>query len=135
MRESVPVSRMGDRIEGAFDFVLRRIGFRTAAALAAVLYAAGFAFPLAMHWPTALLVLYSLGGTLFSGIVLFGWYASRLDAAHKRHLVDWTTKLRLLNAEEFEWFVGEIFRREGPLLPVSSLLMPVRMFLCTIVVT
>ena len=84
-----------------------------AAALAAALYAAGLALPLMMHWPTALLVMYSASGTLLAGTVLFGWCALRLDEAHKRHLVDWTTNLRLLNAEEFEWFVGEIFRREG----------------------
>ena len=113
MRETVLVSKSDDRVERAVDVVLRRIGFRAAAALAATFYAAGFALPLAMHWPTLLLVLYSLTGTLLAGVVLFGWYQIRLDAAHKRHLVDWTTNLRLLNAEEFEWFVGEIFRREG----------------------
>ncbi len=31
----------------------------------------------------------------------------------RRNLVDWTTQLRLLTAQEFEWFVGEIFKREG----------------------
>src|SRR5208283_1220279 len=27
--------------------------------------------------------------------------------------VEWTTELRHLNASEFEWLVGELFRREG----------------------
>jgi len=82
-------------------------------ALAATVYAAGFALPLLMHWPTFLLVLDSLCGSLLAAVVLFSWFVVRLEAAQRRHLVDWTTNLRLLTAEEFEWFVGEIFRREG----------------------
>ncbi len=34
-------------------------------------------------------------------------------APDRRHLIEWTTSLRLLGAEEFEWLVGELFRRDG----------------------
>jgi len=33
--------------------------------------------------------------------------------SHRRNLVEWTSDLRLLEAQEFEWFVGEVFRRDG----------------------
>jgi restriction system protein len=36
-----------------------------------------------------------------------------LEARDRRHLIEWTSNLRLLNSEEFEWLVGEVFRREG----------------------
>ncbi|MGH9298668.1 MAG: restriction endonuclease [Acidimicrobiales bacterium] len=103
------MAALGDRAESA----LRRIRFRVAAALAAALYAGGLGIPLTRHWATPLLILYSVIPTLSAGLVLFGWYDVRIEDAHRRHLVDWTTNLRLLDAEEFEWFVGEIFRREG----------------------
>lgn len=45
--------------------------------------------------------------------ILMSWMGTRLQARDRRLLVEWTTNLRLLNAEEFEWFVGEVFRREG----------------------
>ncbi len=48
-----------------------------------------------------------------AGAVGLTWFVVQLERSHRRHLVDWTTNLRLLSAEEFEWFVGEVFRREG----------------------
>jgi hypothetical protein len=35
--------------------------------------------------------------------------AVRVEAGHRRHLVEWTTNLRHLDAAEFEWLVGEVF--------------------------
>lgn len=32
---------------------------------------------------------------------------------YRRHLIEWTSDLRRLDSEEFEWLVGEAFRREG----------------------
>lgn len=106
-----------DHIERAFISFLRFIPFRAAVALSLIFFAGGLAIPLSMRLDAVLLALSALCGTLLAGIVLFGWFLiyleAQLDSAHKRHLVDWTSNLRLLNAEEFEWFVGEIFRREG----------------------
>jgi hypothetical protein len=33
--------------------------------------------------------------------------------AKRRHLVDWTSDLRRLDSDEFEWLACELFRREG----------------------
>lgn len=35
------------------------------------------------------------------------------QAVHRRHLLEWTTHLRVLSATEFERLVGELLRREG----------------------
>jgi HJR/Mrr/RecB family endonuclease len=41
------------------------------------------------------------------------WFVAGVRASQRRLLVEWTSDLHLLNAEEFEWFVGEVFRRDG----------------------
>jgi restriction system protein len=41
---------------------------------------------------------------------LVSWSAQTRD---RRHLIEWTSDLRLLTPEEFEWLVGEVFHREG----------------------
>jgi HJR/Mrr/RecB family endonuclease len=107
------MGKLNDLLEHGFSFFVRRISGRTALLLAVLFYGAGLALPLGFHWPTLLLVLYNLGGTLLGALVLFAWFVVRIEAARRRELVDWTTSLRLLTAEEFEWLVGEIFRREG----------------------
>lgn len=100
-------------LDRAVTFVVRRISGPGALALAAALYVLGVAIPLLLHLPTFCLVTYSFAGTLFGASVLTAWFLVQLEASHRRKLVDWTTSLRLLTAEEFEWLVGEIFRREG----------------------
>ena len=55
----------------------------------------------------------NLTGTSLAAAIILAWLALRIQASHRRHLVEWTSDLRRLNAEEFEWFVGEVFRREG----------------------
>jgi len=42
-----------------------------------------------------------------------GGAAGRCDAGGGKNLLEWTTDLRLLDAKEFEWLVGEVFRRDG----------------------
>lgn len=37
----------------------------------------------------------------------------RRREGNARHLVEWTTDIRLLDSTEFEWLVGELYRREG----------------------
>jgi restriction system protein len=41
------------------------------------------------------------------------WLAIRIQESRRRNLIEWTTDLRRLDAEEFEWLVGEVYRREG----------------------
>jgi hypothetical protein len=66
-----------------------------------------------MRWPTVGLVEANVLGTTLAGVVSLGWLATRVEAARRRNLLEWTTDLRLLSANEFEWLVGETFRREG----------------------
>ena len=94
--------------------VVTRVSGRTAAGLAILLYAVGgLALPLALDWSVLGLVGANLLGTTLAGSVLFGWFVVQVEARDRRHLVEWTTDLRRLTAEEFEWLVGEVFRREG----------------------
>ncbi|MGA8015081.1 MAG: restriction endonuclease, partial [Candidatus Dormiibacterota bacterium] len=41
------------------------------------------------------------------------YLAALIRAAQRRHLLEWTSNLRLLDANEFEWLLYEMFEREG----------------------
>jgi HJR/Mrr/RecB family endonuclease len=41
------------------------------------------------------------------------WLFTQVQSGYRRRLLDWTTDLRRLSAQEFEWIVGEVLRREG----------------------
>jgi hypothetical protein len=73
----------------------------------------GLILPLALHWSTPNLVEANICGTIVASIVSLGWFSAQVEAARRRHLIEWTTSLRNLNPEEFEWLVGETYRREG----------------------
>ena len=108
------MSKLDDFIERALLAAVTRLSDRSVVALAFVLYAGGgLALPLALHWRIWGLVEANVLATLFAGLILLTWLAARVRAGHRRLLVEWTTDLRLLTAEEFEWLVGEVFRREG----------------------
>jgi restriction system protein len=106
------MAEVDDAAERALNALVTRIPGVAVAALVALLYGGGLAFPLAFHWSNAGLVLSTLVGTLLAGLVGLAWFAAQLEARDRRHLVEWTTNLRLLNSEEFEWLVGEVFRRD-----------------------
>ncbi len=79
-----------------------------------VLYAGGgLALPLGLHWRVEFLVEANVLCTFFAALTSLVWFAVRIEAAFRRCLVEWTTELRHLDAAEFEWLVGELFRREG----------------------
>jgi restriction endonuclease Mrr len=59
------------------------------------------------------LVVANVWAATLAGLLGFFWFAIQVRAANARHLVEWTTDLRLLDSAEFEWLVGELFRREG----------------------
>jgi len=93
--------------------VARRSG-RTVAAVALLLYpGAGLAVPLLLRWSVPGLVEANVMGTMLAGVVSIGWLTVQVEARDRRHLVEWTSNLRLLTSAEFEWLVGEVFRREG----------------------
>jgi restriction system protein len=82
--------------------------------LSVVSYAGfGLALPLLLDWPKIWVVVLNLWGTVFAGSLLFGWLFVRLQSRDRRHLLEWTSDLRRLDGQEFEWLVGELFRREG----------------------
>lgn len=94
--------------------VARRSSGRVVTFIAAVLYGGvGLALPLTLGWPVSWLVWANVTGAGLAWTLTIVWIGLRVQAAHRRHLVEWTSDLRRLNAEEFEWFVGEVFRREG----------------------
>ncbi len=108
------MSKPDEFFERILMAVVTRISGRALMALAFLLYAGGgLALPLALDWPVPGLVVANLLGTMLAGLVILAWFAVQLQARDRRHLVEWTTNLRLLTAEEFEWLVGEVFRREG----------------------
>ena len=91
---------------------------RTVVVLALLFYAGGgLALPLALNWPRWGLVEANFLWTMLAGLLIFAWVATQFEASEgrrqRRHLLEWTTDLRRLNSEEFEWLVGEVFRREG----------------------
>lgn len=99
------------------DTLTRTIGrlrAGTALLLGATIYVAlGLALPLTIHAQGALFIPLNVLGAVFGWVVTLSWLFPAMEAADRRHLLDWTTELRLLSAQEFEWLVGEVFRREG----------------------
>jgi restriction system protein len=99
------------------DALTRTIGRLPASAaclLGVVAYAAvGLALPLAMNGGVFILISFNALGVMLGWCVTASWMISAVEAAQRRHLIEWTTNLRLLSAQEFEWIVGEMFRREG----------------------
>jgi hypothetical protein len=96
-----------------FGFVAHLPG-RVVASIAVALYAGvGLALPIGLGWSVPYLVDANFLGTTFAGLVILGWLVVQLQARDRQHLLDWTTELRHLDAEEFEWLVGESFKRDG----------------------
>jgi hypothetical protein len=73
----------------------------------------GLIVPLAFGWPKIFLVETNLLGVVLASAVSIGWLSGQIETGHRRNLLEWTTEFRHLNASEFEWLVGEVFRREG----------------------
>lgn len=96
-----------------FGFVTRVRGHFVA--LAALLFypGVGLILPLAARWSESWLVSANVSGVSVAAAICLCWLAVQITAQQRRLLVEWTSDLRLLDAAEFEWFVGELFRREG----------------------
>lgn len=105
---------LDDAIERFLVGFAKRASGRVIAVVALFLYAGlGLALPLALGWPVSWLVSANITGTALAGSLILVWFGLEIQAANRRHLVEWTTDLRLLDSAEFEWLVGEVFRREG----------------------
>jgi hypothetical protein len=108
------MSKLDDRIERLLVGFAARATGRVIVAVAVLLYGGiGLALPLAFGWSVSWLVSANVTGTLLAGALLLVWLGVQVRASQRRHLVEWTSNLRLLDSEEFEWLVGELFRREG----------------------
>ncbi len=94
-------------------FVTRVPGWLVVSVALAFYPVLGLVVPLALNMSLPGLVEMNLVGVVLAGLIGLGRLAAIVEAARRRHLVEWTTNLRLLNAEEFEWLVGETFSREG----------------------
>jgi HJR/Mrr/RecB family endonuclease len=102
----------------AFDRLLvalaRRLSGRGVSVVAGGLYGGfGLALPLALSLPVVWLISLNVVSTLLAGLLILVWLTLRAQETRRRNLLEWTSDLRLLDAREFEWFVGELFRREG----------------------
>lgn len=102
-----------DLFDKGFDAIVSRSG-RTVALIALAFYpGVGLVLPLALGASTVHLVTANFAGVTMAAAFSLGWLAVQVEAKERRHLLEWTTNLRLLTAEEFEWLVGELFHREG----------------------
>lgn len=73
----------------------------------------GLVLPVGLGLPRLGLVYLNIFGVLFAMMFVLGWLVTQLKVAERNRLIEWTTNLRLLDSSEFEWLVGEMFRREG----------------------
>jgi restriction system protein len=103
-----------DRTERLFRWVVTHMPPRGIALLAGGLYfGLGLALPIALGASTLHLVSLNFAGTTLAGLLLLFWFIVQLEARDRRKLLEWTSDLRLLDSREFEFFVGEVLRREG----------------------
>jgi restriction system protein len=80
---------------------------------AAVYLTAGLALPLLTGAPVPLLIGCNVAGATLGWAITLAWLSPRVEARIRRQLLEQTTNLRLVSAQEFEWLVGELLRREG----------------------
>ena len=103
-----------DRYDRLILWIVKHVPGRGVLAIAGISYfGVGLALPLLLGWPAIWLFVANVWGTIFAASLLFGWLFVQIQARDRRHLVEWTSDLRLLDAQEFEWLVGELYRREG----------------------
>jgi restriction system protein len=101
-------------VDHALMAFVKRASGRVVFVVACLLYfGVGLVLPLSQEWSAAWLATANIVGTGLAALVSLGWLGLQLEAANRRRLVEWTSNLRLLTAEEFEWLVGELYRREG----------------------
>ncbi len=93
--------------------VTRAPGWAVAAGVVILYGGGGLALPLVFHWRLLFLVEANVLCTLFAAVISVVWFGVQIQGGLRRCLVEWTTELRHLDSVEFEWLVGELFRREG----------------------
>jgi hypothetical protein len=108
------VKRIDDGIERVLLVVAKHASGRGILAVMVLLYGGvGLVLPAVVGAGPLLFVSLNVMGTLWAFTFGLVWFAVRIAQGQRRNLVEWTSDLRLLDAREFEWLVGEVFRREG----------------------
>ena len=108
------MSQPEDIFDRALLALVARVSGRAVAVIALILYPGlGLIVPVLSGMSTSWLVSVNVMGVTFAALVSLGWLVVQLEAKDRRHLLEWTSDLRLLTGQEFEWLVGEVFRREG----------------------
>jgi hypothetical protein len=108
------VQRTLDRIGDLLIRVCGRLGPGRIMLLAAAIYVGlGIVLPVAIGARRVPLILLGAFGAAWGGAITLSWAFAQTQAGNRRHLLEWSTDLRLLSAQEFEWLVGELLRREG----------------------
>ena len=108
------MSRLTTFTDWLFLELPKRLPGRAVAAIALILYpGVALVLPVWLGWSGSWLVSANFLGAIFAADLSLGWLIAQIQARDRRHLLEWTTDLRLLEAAEFEWLVGEVFRREG----------------------
>jgi hypothetical protein len=101
-------------LDDALTRTIGRLSLNLALFLAALAYVGiGLALPLGVGARAPLLIACNVIGVSFGWAITLAWVFRSVQSTHRRHLLEWTTNLRLLSAQEFEWLVGEMLRREG----------------------
>jgi len=110
---NTPKSESDDLMtRGILGFVRRAPGLVVFATALLFYPGAGLLMPLGLHWSLFGLIVANVFGTVWAAVFAIGYLVVQVQDGHRRHLLEWTTNLRLLSAEEFEWIVAELFRRE-----------------------
>ena len=109
----VSVRQREDRFDKALSDLTARLPGRWVALLTVLLYpGVGLLVPLALRVPYFAFIWINGMAIVSAAVLSLGWLFEQLRRRDRRHLVEWTTDLHLLTAEEFEWLVGELFRRD-----------------------
>lgn len=107
-------SRLEDRYFAAITWIAKNVPGRFVALLALAGWPGfGLIVPIVLKFDTGWLINANLYGTLFAVSLVIAYLVVQLQARDRRHLLEWTSDLRMLDAQEFEYLVGEVLRREG----------------------
>jgi HJR/Mrr/RecB family endonuclease len=111
---STSVSKPESHFERMIKTLVHQTSGWTVLSVALVLYPGlGLLLPIWLGLPKVFLIEMNVVGVVMAMVVGIGWLDIQLTASERRRLLEWTSNLRLLDSTEFEWLVGEMFRREG----------------------
>jgi hypothetical protein len=89
-------------------------------ALAAIYVVFGLVIPFGTATTTAARIGWNAFGVLWGRAIVLTWLVSQQHRQHRRTLLEWTSDLRRLSANEFEWLVGEVLRPAGLTGPTAT---------------